>query len=106
ASVSVQNLRARGERDKLDALYTTVTRWGLAATMPVLLALAILPDVILRVVGERFTTGDAAMVILIIGMIVPVCVGTVGFILIMVGRTGWDLLVYAASFVIDIGIAY
>ena len=43
---------------------------------------------------------------LIIGMIVPVLVGTVGFILIMVGRTGWDLLVYVASFAIDIGVAY
>ena len=102
----VADLHARGERDKLDALYKNVTRWGLAATMPVLLALAILPDVILRVFGERFTAGDEAMVILIVGMVVPVCVGTVGFILIMVGRTGWDLLVYAGSFVIDIGIAF
>jgi O-antigen/teichoic acid export membrane protein len=102
----VADLHARGERDKLDSLYKNVTRWGLAATMPILLALAILPDVILRVFGERFTTGDAAMVILIVGMVVPVCVGTVGFILIMVGRTGWDLMVYAAAFVIDVGIAY
>jgi len=39
-------------------------------------------------------------------MIVPVLVGTVGFILIMVGRNGWDLLVYVGSFAIDIGVAY
>jgi O-antigen/teichoic acid export membrane protein len=102
----VADLHRRGERDKLDALYKNVTRWGLAATMPVLLALAILPAPILRVFGERFTSGDSALVILIIGMIVPVSVGTVGFILIMVGRTGWDLLVYAGSFVLDIGIAF
>jgi O-antigen/teichoic acid export membrane protein len=38
-------------------------------------------------------------------MIVPVAVGTVGFILIMVGRTGWDLLIYAAAFALDIGVA-
>ncbi|HEX9376166.1 MAG TPA: MATE family efflux transporter [Actinomycetota bacterium] len=102
----VADLHARGERDKLDALYKNVTRWGLAATLPVLLALAILPAPILRVFGEDFTKGDSALVILILGMIVPVSVGTVGFILIMVGRTGWDLLVYAGSFVIDIGIAF
>jgi len=36
---------------------------------------------------------------------VPVIVGTVGFILIMVGRTGWDLLVYVASFFTAVGIA-
>jgi hypothetical protein len=38
-------------------------------------------------------------------MIVPVMVGTVGFILIMAGRTGWDLLVYVGGFAIDVGIA-
>jgi O-antigen/teichoic acid export membrane protein len=38
-------------------------------------------------------------------MIVPVMVGTVGFILIMAGRTGWDLAVYLSGFAIDIGVA-
>jgi hypothetical protein len=38
-------------------------------------------------------------------MIVPVMVGTVGFILIMAGRTGWDLLVYVGSFAVDVGVA-
>jgi hypothetical protein len=38
-------------------------------------------------------------------MIVPVMVGTVGFILIMAGRTGWDLLVYIGGFAIDVTIA-
>src|SRR4029453_17695488 len=36
---------------------------------------------------------------------VPVMVGTVGFILIMAGRTGWDLAIYLGAFVIDIGVA-
>jgi hypothetical protein len=38
-------------------------------------------------------------------MIVPVMVGTVGFILIMAGRTGWDLVVYLGGFVLDVGLA-
>ena len=101
----VADLHARGERDRLDGLYKNVTRWSLAATIPVLLALAILPGPILRVFGGEFAAGSDALRILIAGMIVPVTVGTVGFILIMVGRTGWDLLVYAGSFAIDVGVA-
>jgi O-antigen/teichoic acid export membrane protein len=101
----VADLHYRGEKDKLDALYKNVTRWGLATTLPILLALAILPGTIMRVYGERFVVGASALEILIIGLIVPVIVGTVGFILIMVGRTGWDLLVYVASFVVAVGIA-
>ena len=49
--------------------------------------------------------GETALRILIVGMIVPVMVGTVGFILIMAGRTGWDLLVYVGGFAIDVGLA-
>jgi O-antigen/teichoic acid export membrane protein len=101
----VADLHYRGEKAKLDALYKNVTRWGLATTLPILLALAILPETIMRVYGERFVVGAPALEILIIGLIVPVIVGTVGFILIMVGRTGWDLLVYVASFAVAVGIA-
>src|SRR5207244_9409753 len=99
------DLHHRGEHDKLDALYKNVTRWGLATTLPILLALAILPGTIMRVYGPEFVAGKSALPILIIGLIVPVIVGTVGFILIMVGRTGWDLLVYLGSFVTAVGIA-
>jgi len=101
----VADLHHRGEHEKLDALYKNVTRWGLATTVPILLALAILPGTIMRVYGPKFVAGKSALQILIIGLIVPVIVGTVGFILIMVGRTGWDLLVYMGSFVTAVGIA-
>jgi O-antigen/teichoic acid export membrane protein len=102
----VADLHHRGERDRLDALYKQVTRWTLAATIPVLLVLAIAPGPVLRIFGGEFTEGADALRILILGMIVPVMVGTVGFILIMAGRTGWDLAVYALAFAVDIGLAY
>jgi O-antigen/teichoic acid export membrane protein len=101
----VADLHHRGERDHLDALYKQVTRWTLAATIPVLLVLAILPGPVLHVFGAEFVQGEAALRILIVGMIVPVLVGTVGFILIMAGRTGWDLAVYMGGFAIDVGLA-
>ena len=101
----VADLHHRGERERLDALYKNVTRWTLGATIPMLLVLAILPTETLRIFGKDFTAGAGALRILILGMIVPVTVGTVGFILIMAGRTGWDLLVYLAGFAIDIGVA-
>jgi O-antigen/teichoic acid export membrane protein len=101
----VADLHHRGERERLDSLYKQVTRWTLGATIPVLLVLAIMPGPVLRIFGAGFVGGDAALRILIVGMIVPVMVGTVGFILIMAGRTGWDLLVYIGGFAIDVTIA-
>ena len=101
----VADLHHRGERERLDELFKNVTRWTLAATIPVLLVLGILTHATLRIFGEDFTEGAAALRILIVGMIVPVMVGTVGFILIMAGRTGWDLAIYLGALVIDIGVA-
>ncbi len=101
----VADLHHRGETNRLDGLYKQVTRWTLAATIPVLLLLAVLPGPVLRIFGGEFVQGEAALRILIVGMIVPVMVGTVGFILIMAGRTGWDLLVYAGGFAIDVVLA-
>jgi len=101
----VADLHHRAERERLDVLYKQVTRWTLAATIPVLLVLAIMPGPVLRIFGSGFVDGEAALRILIVGMIAPVMVGTVGFILIMAGRTGWDLLVYVGGFAIDVGIA-
>jgi O-antigen/teichoic acid export membrane protein len=101
----VADLHHRGERARLEALYKQVTRWTLAATIPVLLVLAVMPGSVLRIFGGDFVRGEAALRILIVGMIVPVMVGTVGFILIMAGRTGWDLVVYIGGFAIDVGVA-
>jgi O-antigen/teichoic acid export membrane protein len=101
----VADLHARGERDKLDRLYKQLTRWTLAATLPVFIVLAVTPGSALRLFGAEFGAGAAALGILLLGQLVNVGTGTVGFILIMVGRTGWDLVVYAASVAFDIAAA-
>lgn len=101
----VADLHARGERRRLDGLYKSLTRWTLAGTIPLLLLLVIVPGPVLLIFGRSFGSGVTALRILLIGQIVNVAVGSVGFILIMVGRTGWDLLVYAASFLLDLVLA-
>ncbi len=101
----VADLHHRGERATLDSLYKSVTRWALAATLPILLVLLVMPDLVMRVFGDGFAVGSQALRIVAIGMAVPVCVGTVGFILIMVGRTGWDLLVYLGALALDVTMA-
>jgi O-antigen/teichoic acid export membrane protein len=102
----VADLHARGERDRLDGLYKALTRWMLAGTIPLLLLLLIAPGPVLRIFGGNFESGTTAVRILLIGQAVNVAVGSVGFILIMVGRTGWDLVVYAGSFLVDLGVAF
>jgi O-antigen/teichoic acid export membrane protein len=102
----VADLYARGERDRLDDLYKAVTRWMLTGTVPLLLFLLIAPETALRVFGPGFDQGATALRILLAGQIVNVAVGSVGFILIMVGRTGWDLAAYTGTFALDLAVAF
>jgi O-antigen/teichoic acid export membrane protein len=101
----VADLHERGERAKLDSLYKALTRWMLAGTIPILLLLLVVPGPVLLVFGGGFESGTTALRILLVGQLINVAVGSVGFILIMVGRTGWDLAVYAGSFVLDVVVA-
>jgi O-antigen/teichoic acid export membrane protein len=102
----VADLHERGERQQLDGLYKALTRWIVAGSLPILLVLLVLPGPVLQVFGGNFAAGSAALRILLIGEAVNVATGSVGFILIMVGRTGWDLLVYLGSFVLDLAVAF
>ena len=102
----VADLHNRGETQRLDGLFKTLTRWTLVATMPVFLLLAIDPDGILRIFGAEFAGGETALLILILGQFINVATGSVGFVLIMVGRTGWDLIVQAGSLAMNLGLAF
>lgn len=102
----VADLYNRGERERLDGLYKTLTRWIVAATMPVFLLILITPESVLKIFGADFTEGQAALVILGLGQLANIATGSAGFVLIMVGRTGWDFGVYAASIVLDVLLAF
>jgi len=103
----VADLHERGERERLDALFKAITRWTVAGTIPLLLLMLIVPGAILQVFGgARFAGGTDALRILVIGQAINVSVGAAGFVLIMAGRTGWDLTVYACSAALDLVIAF
>lgn len=102
----VADLHNRGERAKLDALFKNLTRWTIAATLPLFLILLVAPAEALRIFGSGFSGGQTALLILIAGQFVNIATGSVGFVLIMVGRTGWDLAVYGASLALNLALAF
>jgi O-antigen/teichoic acid export membrane protein len=101
----VADLHARGERERLDRLFKTLTRWTVIATLPAFLLIAVAPSSILKLFGSGFAGGRTALLILLGGQLVNIATGSVGFVLIMVGRTGWDLIVYACSLALDLTLA-
>ncbi len=102
----VADLHNRGESERLDRLFKTLTRWTIAATIPAFLILVIAPREVLNVFGPEFSGGQTALLILLAGQFINVATGSVGFVLIMVGRTGWDLVVYGLSLALNLGLAF
>ena len=102
----VADLHHRGETERLDRLFKTLTRWTIAATIPLFLVLAVAPATALRIFGAEFSGGQTALLIVLAGQFINIATGSVGFVLIMVGRTGWDLTVYAASLALNLVLAF
>jgi O-antigen/teichoic acid export membrane protein len=86
------DLHARGQRERLQELFRRSTRWALAATLPVLVVLFVAADDVLHAFSPRFEAGEWALRILLLGQAMNVATGSVGFILIMTGFTGVDLV--------------
>jgi len=101
----VADLHERGERDRLNALFKQITRWTLGGTIPLLLLFFITPASVLHLFGGGPGPDTSWLRVLLIGQTVNVSVGAAGFVLIMAGRTGSDMVVYAASFALDIAVA-
>ena len=62
------------------------------------------PDA-LRAFGPGYESGETTLRILLVGQLVNAATGSVGFILIMVGRTGLDLLDNALAVAVLVGLA-
>jgi O-antigen/teichoic acid export membrane protein len=86
------DLHARGERERLDALFKRATRWALAGTLPAAIVLAVAAPDVLRAFGPGYDQGATPLRIMLAGQTVNVATGGVAFVLIMVGLTGLDLV--------------
>jgi O-antigen/teichoic acid export membrane protein len=102
----VADLFVRNERARLDSLFKLLTRWIIAATLPIVLVVIIVPDEVLRLFGSEFAAGHTALLIVLVGQFVNAATGSGGLVLIMIGRTGWDLIVYVGSLVANLTLAF
>ena len=98
-------LHARGDTARLDHLFKDATRWAVAATLPILIILFVAADDVLRVFGSGLQVGSTPLRIMLVGQAVNVATGSVAAVLIIVGRTGLDLVDNLVANILLVGIA-
>jgi O-antigen/teichoic acid export membrane protein len=81
----ISDLHNRGEFERLSTLFKLVTRWMLAAAMPIFLVQMLFAPQIMSLFGPEFVAGALTLQVLSVGQVFNIATGGVGVMLIMSG---------------------
>jgi O-antigen/teichoic acid export membrane protein len=92
AGPKLSELMAQRSWDRARGVYQTTTAWLMVATWPLYFTFAIFAPTLLRVFGHGFGGGSGALEVLGLTMLVATAVGTVDMVLLMGGKSSWNLI--------------
>ena len=83
---TISKLYGRNEKETLEKLFKTVTKWVFTLSFAVFLAIVLFAKPILSIFGQGFVIGAFALLILSFARLIDAGVGSVGYIIMMTGR--------------------
>jgi hypothetical protein len=95
---------ARGDRAQAQTVYQTATWWLIVVSWPLFLSLAVFGPALLGVFGSGFDDGATALAILSMAMLVNLGTGNVTVVLLMGGKSSWNLLNTAVALILNVGL--
>lgn len=96
----------RQDRPALEELFRTATVWLLLFSAPVYLLLMIFAPVALRLVGDSFVAGAAALAVMSGGMLVAFLAGNIHSVLLMSGRSGLAAVNKAVAVAVNLALLF
>jgi O-antigen/teichoic acid export membrane protein len=100
----VSRLATLGRMRDAESVFQTGTWWLMALTWPGYITLAIFAPFLLRVYGHGFVAGQTALAILCAAQLFNLGTGNVTIVLLMAGKSSWNLINSAAALAANIGI--
>lgn len=76
-------LYSTNSSDELNKIFSTVTRWAITASIPIVLGGILYRTELLSIFGDGFTTGATILLLFILGEFLNVAVGPSGYMLMM-----------------------
>ncbi|MGH9246822.1 MAG: flippase [Acidimicrobiales bacterium] len=88
----IADLWRRGRLDSLERSYVAAASWILRLSLPVFVALVVMPRELLVIFGSGFTIGASVTVILVVGMATDSATGPCGLMLNHTGRVALNMV--------------
>jgi O-antigen/teichoic acid export membrane protein len=96
---------SREDHDEAQLLFRVGAWWLVILSWPVYLSLIVFAPFLLRIFGPGFVEGRETLVILSVGMMVQVGTGNNKIVLLMGGRSGWNLIFSAIALIVLLALA-
>jgi O-antigen/teichoic acid export membrane protein len=100
----ISAMLTRNDREGARTLYQTATWWLMGISWPLFLTLAAFAPFLLRAFGPEFAAGQTALLILSLAMLVNLGTGNVSMVLLMGGKSGWQLLNQGVSLAVNVAL--
>ncbi len=97
-------LLAAREKGRAQTVFQTAASWIIAGTWPIYLTVVIFAPVVLKVFGSGFEQGGPVLMILGMAAMVGAATGPVDWVLLMGGKSRWNLLNTAVALVANVGL--
>jgi O-antigen/teichoic acid export membrane protein len=99
-------LLAQELHDRARFVYQTATWWLSALAWPIYLTLAVFAPLFMSVFGPEFVAGDTVLVILALPMLLAMAAGPVNVVLVMAGKSSWNLLNVALALIANVALNF
>ena len=100
----LSGLLARDRKAEAEDLYRVATWWLIAASWPLYLAFATFAPFVLGLFGPEFPRGQHVLLILSLAMLVNLGTGNVTAVLLMGGRSSWNLFNTIGAVTLNVGL--
>jgi O-antigen/teichoic acid export membrane protein len=101
-SPRLSRLLSTNRNAEAEQLFNTSARVVIAASWPLYIGLACFAPVVLRLFGHGFGKGAMALTVLSLAMLIDTATGNIGTVLLMSGRSSWNLVNSATGLVVDV----
>jgi O-antigen/teichoic acid export membrane protein len=102
----LSELLTAGARDRAMDVYQVATAWLVTMAWPMYLGLALFAPVLLRVFSPKYVSGTSSLEILAVTMLVATGIGPVDMVLLMGGRSFWNLFNVIVALTVNLALSF